>query len=79
MAETTWWYQRAYQTLRDPGALAAWGRAAVPDTIAEWWNILLLFLVGVFAVSCIDTMAQAAQAQEREEKRRAETVRSKEE
>jgi putative effector of murein hydrolase LrgA (UPF0299 family) len=46
--------------------MMAWGRAAVPDTIAEWWSILLVVLVGVFAVSCVNALAQSALAAEQQ-------------
>lgn len=64
LAEQRWWWQRLADTLRDRQALAAWAQAMVPDTIAEWWSIILVALVGVFVVSCINTLAQSAKAQE---------------
>ncbi|GFH13154.1 uncharacterized protein HaLaN_08985, partial [Haematococcus lacustris] len=37
-----------------------------PDTIAEVWSLLLFVLVGTFAVSCVNTLAQGAKAAEDE-------------
>ena len=39
--------------VRDPAALGAWAKEMVPDTIAEAWSIIMICLVGTFAVSCV--------------------------
>jgi len=45
-AEARWFWHRGLDVLKDPGSRKAWLQQAVPDTIAEWWSLLLLGLVG---------------------------------
>eukprot|EP00955_Chlamydomonas_euryale_P067737 359930-Chlamydomonas_euryale.AAC.2 len=45
---------------QNPSELKAWAVEKVPDTIAELWALLMLAVICVFAVSCIETLAQAA-------------------
>lgn len=63
-AETRWFWQRAADVVRDKEALGAWAYRALPDTVSEWWTLLLIALVGSFVVSCINTFAQSAKAEE---------------
>lgn len=66
-AETRWWWQRAADVLQSKEALRGWAIESVPDTIAEWWGLVLVVMVGAFVVSCINNFAQAAKAEEDEE------------
>lgn len=49
--------------LRDPVALKAWAKESVPDTIAEAWSIIMICLVGAFAVSCINVRRKVCMMQ----------------
>ncbi|KAL6751502.1 hypothetical protein V8C86DRAFT_2777070 [Haematococcus lacustris] len=64
--EQRWWWQRLWDGVQQPQQLSQWARVAVPDTIAEVWSLLLFVLVGTFAVSCVNTLAQGAKAAEDE-------------
>ncbi|KAF8059178.1 hypothetical protein HT031_005350 [Scenedesmus sp. PABB004] len=62
-AETRWWWQRWLDAVaghvRSKESLRAWAAAQVPDTVAEVWGWLLFVLIGMFAVSCVNTLAQS--------------------
>eukprot|EP00199_Chlamydomonas_sp_CCMP681_P002152 CAMPEP_0119112770 /NCGR_PEP_ID=MMETSP1180-20130426/41649_1 /TAXON_ID=3052 ORGANISM="Chlamydomonas cf sp, Strain CCMP681" /NCGR_SAMPLE_ID=MMETSP1180 /ASSEMBLY_ACC=CAM_ASM_000741 /LENGTH=424 /DNA_ID=CAMNT_0007100469 /DNA_START=92 /DNA_END=1366 /DNA_ORIENTATION=- len=64
-AGSQWWWQRMAAV--DRQTLSAWAKSAVPDTIAEWWTILLVMLIGMFVVNCINASAQGAKAEEDEQ------------
>uniref|UniRef100_A0A7S0R933 Vacuole membrane protein 1 n=1 Tax=Chlamydomonas leiostraca TaxID=1034604 RepID=A0A7S0R933_9CHLO len=66
-AETRWWYHRAADVVTSRDALQQWAINAVPDTIAEWWGLVLVVMLGAFVVSCVNNFAQAAKAEEDEE------------
>lgn len=76
-AETRWFYQRALDNLRSPPALRSWLYGLLPDTVSEIWTVVLLSLVGVFAMSCINTFAQLCQDEEREAEAAAAAVAGK--
>mmetsp|Transcript_2335 Transcript_2335/g.5234 ORF Transcript_2335/g.5234 Transcript_2335/m.5234 type:complete len:435 (+) Transcript_2335:584-1888(+) len=65
-AEERWWWDRALDKFRSRQAFGVWARDLVPDTIAEWWGLLMLVLVGWFALSCVQTLAQSAKAEQDE-------------
>jgi hypothetical protein len=52
-AETRWFWQRALDLVNDKKASVAWLQQAVPDTIAEWWSILLFGLVREGEKGCL--------------------------
>lgn len=56
--------QRLQATLSNRQALTAWAKEMVPDTIAEAWTLIMLTLIGVFAVSTIEALAQSERARE---------------
>lgn len=56
--------QRARASLRDPVALRAWLYQLLPDTIAEAWAVFLFTVILVFAVSCVENLAQSCKATE---------------
>ncbi|GAX81181.1 hypothetical protein CEUSTIGMA_g8614.t1 [Chlamydomonas eustigma] len=59
-----WLHQRVWRVLSDPKAFRTWARDMVPDTIAEAWAMVMVILVGGFAISCINTLAQSSKAEE---------------
>lgn len=61
-AESRWWYERSLDVFKSKEALIGWLHGLIPDTLSEVWSLLLLVLVGTFAVSCINTFAQAYRA-----------------
>jgi hypothetical protein len=70
--ETRWWWTRAAHYLRThfgsgPAAARAWAAAQVPDTVSEVWGWVILVLIGMFAVSCINALAQGQKAWAEEE------------
>lgn len=80
--EARWWWTRASDYARahfgSGGAAArAWAAAQVPDTVAELWGWVILVLIGAFAVSCVNALAQGQKAWEEEEARRAREARGK--
>jgi hypothetical protein len=62
LAEERWWWQRWVAAATDKDTVLAWAKGAVPDTVAEWWSILLLALVSMFVISCVDALAQGEEA-----------------
>jgi hypothetical protein len=62
-AETRWWWQRRLDTFalnfRSKEAFQAWAYKQIPDTVAELWGWVIFVLITMFAVSCIDTLAQS--------------------
>uniref|UniRef100_A0A6S8IP71 VTT domain-containing protein n=1 Tax=Dunaliella tertiolecta TaxID=3047 RepID=A0A6S8IP71_DUNTE len=66
-AETRWFWHRGLDMLKDRDARMAWLQQAVPDTIAEWWSLVLLGLISSFVISSINSMAQAAKLEEQEQ------------
>ncbi|WIA38664.1 hypothetical protein OEZ86_001971 [Tetradesmus obliquus] len=62
-AETRWWWQRRLDTFsanfRSKEAFQAWAYTQVPDTVAEVWGWVIFVLMTMFAVSCINTLAQS--------------------
>ncbi|KAG1656178.1 hypothetical protein FOA52_008717 [Chlamydomonas sp. UWO 241] len=53
---------RVSAILHDRATLQAWAVLVIPDTIAEFWAIFRLALVTVFAISCVELLAQSAKS-----------------
>ncbi|KAF5831341.1 hypothetical protein DUNSADRAFT_13280 [Dunaliella salina] len=68
-AEARWFWHRGLDMLKDRDARMAWLQQAVPDTIAEWWSLVLLGLISSFVISSINSMAQAAKLEEQEQQK----------
>ena len=51
--------------LSDPIALRAWAKEMVPDTIAEAWSLVMMGLVGMFALSCIQVRQDPGETRSR--------------
>lgn len=80
-SESRWWWSRAadylHMHLGSGGAAArAWVYAQVPDTVSEAWAWVILVLIGTFAVSCVNALAQGQKAWADEEARREERSRA---
>jgi membrane protein YqaA with SNARE-associated domain len=62
-AETRWWWQRTMEkfaaNFRSKEAFQAWAYQQIPDTVAEVWGWVIFVLITMFAVSCINTLAQS--------------------
>ncbi|KIY95916.1 hypothetical protein MNEG_12045 [Monoraphidium neglectum] len=76
-SETRWFWTRAGDYLgthfgSGPAAARAWAAAQVPDTVGEVWGWIIFVLIGVFAVSCINALAQGQKAWVEDERRRRE-------
>ncbi len=75
--ETRWWWTRAAEYMqrhfgRGGAAARAWAAAQVPDTVSEVWGWVIFVLIGAFAVSCVNALAQGQKVwAEEEEARRA--------
>lgn len=44
---------------RSKEALKAWAYKQIPDTFPELWGWVIFVLISMFAVSCINTLAQS--------------------
>lgn len=44
---------------RSKEALQAWAYKHIPDTLPELWGWVIFVLISMFAVSCINTLAQS--------------------
>lgn len=62
-AESRWFWQRMADHFRSRDALQRFALGLLPDTVAELWGVVLLLLMGSFAVSCVNTFAQSYRAQ----------------
>lgn len=47
---------------RSKEAFGAWAYKQVPDTFPELWGWVIFVLISMFAVSCINTLAQSYKA-----------------
>lgn len=65
-AETRWFWQRQFedvqQVVSSRESFGAWAYAMIPDTVAEAWGWFMAVMVGMFAVSCINALAQSQKA-----------------
>eukprot|EP00878_Enallax_costatus_P006050 GHUV01006346.1.p1 GENE.GHUV01006346.1~~GHUV01006346.1.p1 ORF type:complete len:425 (+),score=83.33 GHUV01006346.1:975-2249(+) len=82
-AVTRWWWQRRVDKFaahfRSKEAFQAWVWQHVPDTVAEVWGWLLFVLITIFAVSCINTLAQSHKVwlmEEEKQREKADKVKS---
>lgn len=53
---------RASLCPRSKQAFQAWAYTQIPDTVSEVWGWVIFVLITMFAVSCINTLAQSYQA-----------------
>jgi hypothetical protein len=44
---------------RSKDALRAWAYKQIPDTFPELWGWVIFVLISMFAISCINTLAQS--------------------
>lgn len=44
---------------RSKEAFQAWAYTQIPDTVSEVWGWVIFVLITMFAVSCINTLAQS--------------------
>lgn len=62
-AETRWWWHRRWDKLaanfKSKDALKAWAYKQIPDTFPELWGWVIFVLISMFAISCINTLAQS--------------------
>ncbi|KAI8471894.1 MAG: hypothetical protein J3K34DRAFT_226103 [Monoraphidium minutum] len=66
-SEARWFWTRAADYLRahfgsGGPAARAWAAAQVPDTVSEVWGWVIIVLIGMFAVSCVNALAQGQKA-----------------
>lgn len=62
---------------RSKEALKAWAYKQVPDTFPELWGWVIFVLISMFAVSCINTLAQSYKVWLDEQEAAAEQRRAK--
>jgi len=65
-ADGRWFWQRAWErfraNFRDVDSAKAWAYKQIPDTVPEVWGWFIFVLITMFAVSCINTLAQSYKA-----------------
>lgn len=83
-AEARWFWQRSMDAVRtvvsSRESFGQWAYSLIPDTLAEAWGWVMVLMVGTFAVSCINTLAQSHklwmdQQQAQQEEQRSDTQR----
>lgn len=62
---------------RSKEALKAWAYKQIPDTFPELWGWVIFVLISMFAVSCINTLAQSYKVWLDEQEAAAEQRRAK--